>query len=391
MASVEEILRLPVLRGVKVVAGEGGLNKQVKAVTVMEVPDVKRWLNGNEFLITSFYCAKDDEQAQCSLLEDLTDTCSCVAVKTGQYLKEIPESMKAIANRYRLPLLEIPYTVSYINVIVSVMDRVFQEQGNDAILEKYVKDIIYENYNDQILMKERGRLFGLEVTNAFITVNLSFRNKYTPTEAERRELYALAGKLKQIFGTAKDIKNCFLISLKKGYLLLIEGDSEETIANLTEHILNEELISNELMMGTSNIFCTVGSAGRGMDGIRNSYSLSYKTMRLGKALYPQHFLWFYRKLSVFCALEDVVTKEGGRIFKETLSKIHNEELLETLNAYFENNSNIGLTAEALFTHRNTVKYRLDRVEEITGLNLKNPDDCFKVYLAILAAKLNELQ
>ena len=42
------------MRGVRVVAGEEGLFRKVEHVTVMEVPEIKRWLKGNDFLITSF-------------------------------------------------------------------------------------------------------------------------------------------------------------------------------------------------------------------------------------------------------------------------------------------------------------------------------------------------
>lgn len=69
-----------------VLAGESGLLKKVEHVTVMEVPDIKRWLKGNDFLITSFYSVRKSEEAQCRLIEEPADICSCIAVKTGQYV-----------------------------------------------------------------------------------------------------------------------------------------------------------------------------------------------------------------------------------------------------------------------------------------------------------------
>ena len=64
MAKVSDVLKLSVMRGVRVVAGEEGLFRKVEHVTVMEVPEIKRWLKGNDFLITSFYSVRKSEEDQ---------------------------------------------------------------------------------------------------------------------------------------------------------------------------------------------------------------------------------------------------------------------------------------------------------------------------------------
>ena len=180
-----DVLKLSVMRGVRVVAGEEGLFRKVEHVTVMEVPEIKRWLKGNDFLITSFYSVRKSEEDQCALIRDLADTCCCIAVKTGQYVKTVAESVKRAADEVGLPVLEIPGELAYIDIIVNVMNLIFEEEGNSEILEKYVKDILYENYSDEILMEERGRLFGMDVEHDwFSAVVINFRKRYVPDEQD---------------------------------------------------------------------------------------------------------------------------------------------------------------------------------------------------------------
>ena len=104
MAKVSDVLKLSVMRGVRVVAGEEGLFRKVEHVTVMEVPEIKRWLKGNDFLITSFYSVRKSEEDQRALIRDLADTCCCIAVKTGQYVKTVAESVKRAADEVGLVL-----------------------------------------------------------------------------------------------------------------------------------------------------------------------------------------------------------------------------------------------------------------------------------------------
>ena len=58
MAKVSDVLKLPVMRGVRVLAGAAGLSGKVEHVTVMEVPEIRQWLKGNDFLITSLYSVR---------------------------------------------------------------------------------------------------------------------------------------------------------------------------------------------------------------------------------------------------------------------------------------------------------------------------------------------
>lgn len=82
------------------------------------------------------------------------------------------------------------------------------------------------------------------------------------------------------------------------------------------------------------------------------------------------------------------TPELESLYEETLGKIvehderHDSDLVPTLKAFFATHGNLSKTAEALFLHRNTVSYRLQRVEEITGLRLDDEDDRFRLQLAL---------
>lgn len=54
MANVKDLLSLPVFKNVQVLAGKSGLDRNVEHVTVMEVPDIKRWLKGKIFYSQAF-------------------------------------------------------------------------------------------------------------------------------------------------------------------------------------------------------------------------------------------------------------------------------------------------------------------------------------------------
>lgn len=80
-------------------------------------------------------------------------------------------------------------------------------------------------------------------------------------------------------------------------------------------------------------------------------------------------------------------KDDGNLFTSILEPVKNQELLDTLMMYYMCGTNLEQVAEKMYTHKNTVKYRLNRIQEQTGLDLKNSDDNFRIYLAVLAMKM----
>ncbi|WP_223700826.1 PucR family transcriptional regulator [Sutcliffiella deserti] len=82
----------------------------------------------------------------------------------------------------------------------------------------------------------------------------------------------------------------------------------------------------------------------------------------------------------------------GQLEKELVSKIKElfgsdlkgeQELIQNVKIYIENNLNVSLTAKKLFMHRNSLQYRIDKFSERTGIDIKNFQGALAAYLAII--------
>ena len=62
-----------------------------------------------------------------------------------------------------------------------------------------------------------------------------------------------------------------------------------------------------------------------------------------------------------------------------------EETLTTINKFFENNLNVSETSRQLFVHRNTLVYRIEKIQKSTGLDLRNFDDALTFKIALMVA------
>ena len=74
------------------------------------------------------------------------------------------------------------------------------------------------------------------------------------------------------------------------------------------------------------------------------------------------------------------------IFMNTSPDEFDEETLTTINKCFENNLNVSETSRQLYIHRNTLVYRLDKLQRSTGLDLRVFDDAITFKIALMVVK-----
>ncbi|WP_419877139.1 PucR family transcriptional regulator [Brevibacillus centrosporus] len=127
--TMRQLMRVGGLRDCRVVAGHRGLDRLVKYVTIMEVPDIAKWLKGDELILSSLYAIKDDAEAQKELIRQLHEQGTvALAIKPHRFVDEIPQSLLEEANTYDFPVIEIPEKISYLEILPPVSHAIFDRK-----------------------------------------------------------------------------------------------------------------------------------------------------------------------------------------------------------------------------------------------------------------------
>ncbi|HET7473450.1 MAG TPA: PucR family transcriptional regulator ligand-binding domain-containing protein [Candidatus Limnocylindrales bacterium] len=128
--SVADVLDLPILSGARLVAGRSGLGRAVRSVNVMEVPDILDWVKPDELLLTTAYPLREDPDALAGLVPQLEARgLAGVAIKPTRYIGTIPAAMVAEADRLGLPLIELPASASFNEIIGSILAVILDVQS----------------------------------------------------------------------------------------------------------------------------------------------------------------------------------------------------------------------------------------------------------------------
>lgn len=152
-------------------------------------------------------------------------------------------------------------------------------------------------------------------------------------------------------------------------------------AALTQSLSNQS--------ATDSVSVGIGRYADGMQGIRRSHQDARQALILGRRLHGSGHTTDYDDLGIYRLILAAESLPELRIFHDeslgTLveyDRVHNSNLVETLEAWFAANCSPKEASALLQVHRNTVLYRLERIADITGQNLEDPDVRLRLHLAL---------
>lgn len=127
---MREVLGASSLTGAQVLAGADGLDRVVRRLNVMEVPDILPWVKPHELLLTTGYPLRDTPDELAGLVAELDDRgLAALAIKLHRYLDAVPPEMLAEADRRGFPIIQFPDGVGFDDVLNEVLSEMLHRQA----------------------------------------------------------------------------------------------------------------------------------------------------------------------------------------------------------------------------------------------------------------------
>ncbi|MEW6397997.1 MAG: PucR family transcriptional regulator ligand-binding domain-containing protein [Bacillota bacterium] len=128
--AVRQILDLPELSRLELLAGASGLDRVVGNVTVLEVPQVARWLRDGDMVLTTFYAAQYRPGGQLELFEELlAGGVSALGYHPAEGKIPLDPAVLRRAGEAGIPVIRIPPDMPYATIITSVLRAILNRQA----------------------------------------------------------------------------------------------------------------------------------------------------------------------------------------------------------------------------------------------------------------------
>ncbi len=184
-----------------------------------------------------------------------------------------------------------------------------------------------------------------------------------------------------------DKQKDFVLNINETDVVVVKSlqspDSVEEVrkaARSVENALREEL----------GIRCVIGVStnARHLRELADRYKEAQVAIDVGRIFESEKTIIHYENLGLGRIIYQLPTTLCemflNEVFKKNPIETLDEDTLETINRFFENNLNVSETSRKLYVHRNTLVYRLEKIKKITGLDLREFDHAivFKVAMMV---------
>lgn len=393
MFQCKDLFKLPSLSKMKIIAGNKGLHKIIRWSYKAESIHLAKWVHGGELLIISkMVIHEKDFNLYNFLKEAISLNISGALLLIGpNYIEQIPQSVIDLSNQKHFPLFLIPWDTPLVDI--------FEELGHaiasiNLINDKH-KDLLFSIIFNTNLSFDYLKYQSQEVNFSFDGYLQFFEINFLLPQSENAIILNDVDKdtICQFIHTLFENEHIPILSSSytKNIIALINvnNTSLDTLNTLFPQILNyiKENYPNYIV----NI--GIGTRQKSLEKYKLSYEQASKCINLAIKQKQKNMIYYYEQLGLYQLFYDINNKTLLENFVHNIlyslmayDKKYNTNLIQTLEVYLNKNCNLNQTAETLFIHRNTIKYRLQRIEEITNTSLDDAFTRLNFFNAILIKK-----
>lgn len=188
---------------------------------------------------------------------------------------------------------------------------------------------------------------------------------------------------------AIDLEQDVLAEVGRHSIALMKAVDEPT--NFDEINQLAAAVENTFLMETGHpVYIGVSDGKSDLSMISEAFEEARSAINIGRVYHSSGNIFLYHRLLLERFLNDLPADSSVRyssmIFNRQTAKLFNDEMLHTIEMFFENSLNLSETARKLYIHRNTLVYRLEKVQRSIGLDLRSFDDAVTFKMMLLLGK-----
>ncbi|KAJ50539.1 sugar diacid utilization regulator [Clostridium tetanomorphum] len=248
--------------------------------------------------------------------------------------------------------------------------NVFYRNTKNVVYEDFIYDVLEGNLNERDVVKERMKSANIKLGKKLLVLIFDI-SKYNPSDR-------CCGYLRDTFNSLFPSKS----SVYYNDNIVIINDNN--ISNFSEEFIErveQFLILNKIYLGVSREFSDIMEC-------RKYYLQAAKAVKFKDAIGDGSPIIFYSDIQIYDILSSAYEHMEYKDFCNPIliklkeyDKLNNTELYKTLFIYLKNNQSIQKSSKELFIHRNTMRARLQKINELTNLDYSNVDSVCSIYLA----------
>ena len=381
----EDLVNIPLLKkGLTLISGANGIRNNISWIyfadcvqCLDEEYNISELIHGGEMVIITNKSLTDDDNKIIDIIKVMyPKKIAAVVINENQISKKIADYCEEL----NLPLFELSVELHLIDFSQIVCKRLIEEESETHSREKLLTSILFvDNFNEYEVTK-RATHYGITISGKQAVAIIKTVGLNDPASIKRIQ------NLVENEFRYYDINKLLIYSQFEAIVVMFPLDvfGRDSVVHFFEKIADKIRKDFEI-----EAYIGIGLWYEYLADVRESYTEAKSALQL-ISMEKQKYVLSYNDMGIHSlisqirshrTLDNYINDKLGKLIEA--DKVQDSELCNTLRAYIENNCNSNATAELLFIHRNTMRYRLDKIEKILNVDLDDLSVCLELKLAFI--------
>ncbi|BCZ47505.1 transcriptional regulator [Clostridium gelidum] len=400
---VKDILKLETLKGIELVGGKSGIEKCVEWIYVAECFEDPlegiKWLQGGEIVFITGVGMKGNITALTKLIEGISEKRGVgLIVNVGKYINNIPDESIKVADKLEIPLFTLPWEVKLVEVSKEISNAIILSRIEENSMNHFLSNILFGDGDLEGNATQKANYFGYNLDGkcCICVIHIDEFEKFLSVKKIDDDISV--SKIKITFRkVVQGILEKYALKvpiIDHEHEIIFFYRAEENSMNRLEKALKEIQEAIIERVNGLSVSVGIGNAYEDLKMMKQSLNEAQLAIDSGKCQGLNNTIRKYKEIGIYrllFSIENRIVLENyyldilGPIIENNKNKdILSVQILET---YLSENCNLTSTAEKLFMHRNTLKYRIKKIEEALDCDLHNFEQCMKVKMALYISKM----
>jgi sugar diacid utilization regulator len=390
-----EIIKVKCVKELTLIGGKGGLFRILRWTNISRFDEAVMWGQKGEliFIVDDIIEKKQEDILNFMKIINEKEIAGLVICDTSFKVQKDLDYLISLSNTHNMPLFKVP-SIDFIEKLIrKICNFIIIKHIDLKNKQNILEDILFSDdiLNDNI--EKRLKYYGYDLKKDLCTIviaDIDNFEEFILTNQLKNESEIL--KIKDVFETIIEEK---LLDFKTNVVYMFRSDSIVMLVPYGNDDINKAFLDDIRNNVENRIKGLTVSVGRGnpyskIKDFKKSFIEAEQALKIYKILNSTNITCNYSDVGVFSIISKVSDKnELESFYKVNLEKlvefdrINKTDLLSTLGTFFCKNCNIVKTAESLYLHRNTLRSRFKKIEEILEIDLENTSDKFNIYMSLL--------
>ena len=348
-----------------------------RVVFVEERSDLKRLVAG-DLVVTLGPVAGRDVAALERLASRLESVGAVGLLVHERFLKELPVELPHGSGEF--PVMLVPRETEWTSILQPLLniDSRLRESGNAELQRREIVTKLLDKEPQKTVSKRKAKESGIDPASSYRSFVVTTSGS-VPAKVRRRLEEVVATELLEYdpLGTVVVVDEL---------IVAVEGSPGATTP---DRLAGRLLLRSRGVPTLDNISIGIGEHHEGLEGIVQSYRQARWAALVGHRLHGANKVTQFSDLGAYAWLEPLDFENSDRSLAAVLTllehdRTHDTKLVETLQVCLDARR-IKDAADRLFVHRNTLRYRLDSIRKLTGLDAQDADSRLILELQIRLA------